>query len=880
MSTDPDPRPDPDALLAAVQREEQQAQRGTLKVFLGMAAGVGKTYAMLEAARRAQAGGRQVLVGYLETHGRKETDALAAGLAFLPRLPVVHQAVTLTEMDLDGILARRPQLVLVDELAHTNAPGSRHPKRYQDVLELLAAGLDVYTTLNVQHLESRAGTVREITGATVHETVPDSVLDGADIELVDLSPEDLLRRFDEGKVYTPERAAVAQQHFFRTGNLTALREMALRVAAERVGQDLRDYLQTQQIAGPWKTSHRLLVAVSPSPFAGEMVRWTRRLVDSLGCTWIAAYVETSRGLSDEEQGRLSRHLALAKELGAEVRTTTDEDIVRGLLRVARMQNVTQLVVGKPASFPPRLAWQGQRLLRRLVRESGDIDVHVVRAPTGAPAARAPLWRPPAAGEWRQYAAVFAVVAATTLVNLLLLPMIGYRSVALLSLLPVMALAMVTGQGPVYLAATLSALTWDFLCVPPRYTFYISNFDDAALFALYFVVALAMGQLIARIRAKERMDRRREERATAMYLLTLELADASSWEQLDRVVADNVQRVFRAQALLLRPDAAGRFTADLPEKELATATWAYEHAAPTGRFTDTLPSASAQYLPLGTAAGPLAVLRLAWQQAHPPTLEQRTLLESFVRHIALVLDRQRLRDTEASARLLAESERLSKTLLNSISHELRTPIAAIQTAVGGMQQNTSNGFLQQALMGEVKEAAERLDHLVSNILDMTRLESGRVQPRLDWYDVGDLVQVAVRRVEPALGERPLTFSVASGLPLLKLDFVLLEQALVNLLLNVAVHTPPGTAVQVSAAVAEGAVELVVADRGPGLPPEALSRIFDKFYRAPGAPPGGTGLGLSIVKGFVEALGGRVHAANRATGGAVFTITLPIGEAPAP
>ncbi|MDB6022191.1 MAG: kdpD, partial [Pedosphaera sp.] len=374
-----DQRADPDQLLEAIQRQEGQQKRGKLKIFLGMAAGVGKTYAMLEAARKQQSLGVDVVIGYVETHGRKDTDALTVGLPVIPRKHIEYRGVTLSEMDVDAVLARKPKLALVDELAHTNAPESRHPKRYQDILELLDAGIDVYTSLNVQHVESRAQTVEEITGSTMHETVPDSVLDMAEIELIDISPEDLLRRLDEGKVYLPDRAAVAMVNFFREGNLTALREMALRLAAERVGQDVRDYMQVMQIQGPWKTGHRLLVAVSPSPLSAQMVRWTRRLADSLDAQWTAVHVESSKALSEADQARLTKNLELARELGAEVIATADDDLVRGVLRVARQHNATQIVVGKPAHNDLRRFFGGGSLLRRLVAESGDIDIHVVRA---------------------------------------------------------------------------------------------------------------------------------------------------------------------------------------------------------------------------------------------------------------------------------------------------------------------------------------------------------------------------------------------------------------------------------------------------------------------------------------------------------------------
>jgi len=871
-------RPDPDALLAAVQKEERQQQRGTLKVFLGMCAGVGKTYAMLEAGQKARRAGRDVVIGYVETHGRLETDALVDGLELVPRKPVVYREVTLTEMDLDAVLARRPSLVLVDELAHTNAPGSRHPKRYQDVLEILQAGYDVYTTLNVQHLESRCETVREVTGATVHETVPDTILDEAEIELVDLSPEDLLQRLAEGKVYVADRAAVAQLHFFREGNLTALREIALRLAAERVGQDVREFMRAQQIAGPWKTGHRLLVAVGPSPFAESLVRWTRRLADGLGCSWIAAHVVTSRVLHDSEEERLTRYLALARELGAEVRTTTDEDVVRGLLRIARAQNVTQIVVGKPAGFGLAGALRGAWTMQRLVRESGNIDVHVVRAGAGETAARRPIFeRLHPDSEWPQYLIALAGVGAATLLNLALTSLVGPHSTGMVFLMVVVALAMFLGCGPVYLAAVASALTWDYLFLPPRFTLYVRQVDDAMMLGTYFAVTVGLGHLIGRIRARERTDRRREERATAMYLLTLELGDASGWADIARVMETHFARVFGVEAALLIPDAGGKLPGDPADREYAAACWAFDHGKPAGAFTDTLPMCESMSVPLRTTGNVLGVLRLRWRQKTPPTFDQRTLLESFQRHIALVVDRQRLHDAETGNRILAESERLSQSLLRSVSHELRTPIAAIQSAAGALRADGPPA-MQTALAAEIREAGDRLNRLVGNLLDMTRLESGHVELRLDWCDVGDLVRAALARTARELAGRPIDLRLPSGLPPAKFDFRLLEQALANLLHNAAVHTPAGSPVEVRVQASERMLTVAVADRGPGLPADVLPRLFDKFYRAPGAPAGGTGLGLSIVKGFVEAHGGHVEAANRPGGGAVFTIALPLTDTP--
>jgi two-component system, OmpR family, sensor histidine kinase KdpD len=885
--TDPE-RPNPDVLLAALQKEDARTKRGKLKVFLGMAPGVGKTYAMLEAARRELAAGREVVCGYVETHGRKETDALAEGLPTIPRLSVEYRGVTLTEMDLDAVLARRPKLALVDEFAHTNAPGSRHPKRYQDVLELLEAGIDVFTTLNIQHIESRAEAVRQITGVTIRETLPDTALDGAEFELVDLPPEELRARMAAGKVYIPESARAAQDHFFRPGNLSALRELALRFAAEHVGQDVLAYRQAHGISDPWKTGQRLLVAVSSSPTSAALVRWTRRLASELQATWVAAYVELPQALNEDEQARLASHLTLARELGAQIVTTSDADVARGLLRVARDQNVTQVVVGKPAGWRALDLLRGGSLLNRLIRESGHIDVHAVRAEGEAPLLRrpaAPRFNPAAA---RGYGIALGVVSVVTGLNAILQRWLGYQSLALIYLLSVVVLAMFVSRGATLAAATVTALLWNFLFVPPIFTFRITETTDLMLFLTYFIVALAMGHLAAQLRAQQAAERRREQHATAMYLLTREMAQATDFADLLAIIIREVSKATQTEVGLSLPEDTPDGTLTpyfastwaLTEKEQSVASWAYRRRQPAGHGTDTLPSAEGMHLPLLAGERAVGVLSVRFRDGAPLVASQRDLLEAFVRQIALVLDRQRLRDAEQRAKMVEESERLSKTLLNSISHEIRTPIAVIHSAAAALSAARKPGSAEVPwdMVDEIQEATRRLNRLVGNLLNMTRLESGHVKAKLDWCDVSDLVNVTLKEIEKELTQHRFTVEIPSGLPLVRMDFVLMQQALTNLVLNAALHTPPGTQVHVRAKASDDSLVLTVADTGPGLPPEVLPHIFDKFYRAPTAPAGGTGLGLAIVKGFVEAQGGKVEANNQVGGGAAFTIRLPLAKPP--
>jgi len=876
-------RPNPDALLAALQTEAARTQRGRLKVFLGMCPGVGKTYAMLEAAQRELKNGRDVVIGYVETHGRKETDALAEGIPAVPRTSIEYRGIALTEMDLDAVLLRRPQLAVVDELAHTNAPGSRHPKRWQDVNELLDAGIDVFTTLNVQHIESRADTVRQITGAEIRETVSDSILDPAEIELVDLPPAELIARLRQGKVYLPDRAASAVQNFFREANLTALRELALRLAADHVGADTQELHRAQAGAGAWKTGHRLMVAVSASPLSESLIRWTRRMADSLKCPWLAVHVENSRPLDEAALARLEKNLALARTLGAEVMDTADENLVRGLMRIARQYNISQIIVGKPAAGNLLEWFRAGKLLRELTRESGDIDLQVVRAEKSGPAPVRPRWRWRPTTSWKQYGVAAGVLAGVGLLNLLLEQFTGPRVPGFVFLMAVVLLALFLGRGPVLFAGAASALAWDYFFLPPKFTFIINSTEDGVLFGLYFAVAIVLGQLVARIRAQELAERRREERATALYQLTRELAQVGTRDEVVWQLVAEVNRVFQAatavvlpgkNSLAPHPDSSLALT----EKELYVAEWAFLHRQAAGKFTDNLPGSDNLHLPLATERAIVGVLSVSLPEKTLP-LARRDLLEAYARQAALVLDRVALRAAAEQSKLVAESERLSNALLNSISHELRTPLAAITSAAGALAESTgANGSFDRNMVAEIQEASARLNRLVGNLLDVTRLDSGHVRAKLDWCDVGDLINTTVHALERELSGREVKIELAANLPLARLDFTLMQQALANLLLNATVHTPPGTPVFLQARHEGGELIVTVADRGPGLSPELLPRVFDKFFRAPGAPAGGSGLGLAIVKGFVEAQGGRISAANRPGGGAIFTLNLPQKEQP--
>src|SRR5437667_379601 len=629
-------RPDPDALLARMKRKEIESTRGKLKIFFGMSPGVGKTYAMLLAARERQAEGCEVVVGIVETHGRKETEALLEGMPIMPRMQIEYRGTTLTEMDLDAILTWHPGLAVVDELAHTNAPGSRHPKRYQDVLELLDAGINVFTTLNVQHVGSRSDTVRQITGAPVHETVPDSVLDLADeIMLVDLTPDQLRARLSEGKVYLGERAEWAARNFFRESNLTALREMALRAVAEHVDRDLREIMSEEKIAGPWKSGDRLLVAVSASPFSERLIRYTRRLASSMEASWIVANIERPRPLSQKEQTRLTRYLALARQLGAEVISTAGADVGETLLRIAHQHNVTQIVIGKPLGARWTSFWKRDPL-RWLMRHSGNIDIHMIPSDESTQPRHETIEGRLARAPWRDFGTALIIAAGVTALSLSIFTYTGYYAVALFYLLAVVLAGMRLRRWPTLFLAALSALLWNFLYVPPRFTFYIGQFQDALMFGVYFVIALVIGHLATQLREREQSERRREERATALYRLTRALAASRDLDEALPKVLLSIKNFFRADAAVWLRDESGLSwhpASTLPpsSKDESVATWSFQKKQVAGKSTDTLPDAESFYLPLVTGNRAEGVLNVLL--ANPPTIEQRELLDAFAAQLA-------------------------------------------------------------------------------------------------------------------------------------------------------------------------------------------------------------------------------------------------------
>jgi two-component system sensor histidine kinase KdpD len=884
MSVEDDFRPDPEALLNAIRKEEQSAVKGKLKIFFGMCAGVGKTYDMLKSAHEALANGTDVVVGIVEGHGRPETEALKKDLPIIPRKRIEYRDSIIEEMDLDAIIARHPAIVLVDELAHTNAPGSRHLKRYQDVLELLENGITVYTTVNVQHLESRADTVAQITGSLQRETVPDSIFAQADeVELIDIPPDELVKRLEEGKVYTPERSREAVRNFFRIGNLTALREMSLRLTAERVDHQLRSYLQTQRISQPWKSVQRFLVCMSASPHSISLIRSARRMAYTMDATWMVLYVESSSPLAEEAKAQLAKNLKLARELGAEIVTSADDDVAAAVVRVAQRQNATQILVGKSVNAIPF----GKSLAERIMERSGNLDVYVLGA-SGTEETTSSIWRVPSlqSGVTQYFAAAGAVVFVS-LICYALSPYLAYQTVSMILLLTIALLPLRLGAGPVLLAAGLSGLLWDYLFIPPRFTFVVAQPQDILMLVTYFAIAAVTGTLTARIRARERAVRQREERTSALYQLTRELSAASSQDNVAKAAVTNIKKFFDAEVaiFLSEPDgdiftkANDASTYLVGEKEFSVPAWVYWNEKKAGKFSDTLPFAGATYYPISGPRYPLGVIGVKLPEDIQPSIELEILLQNFISQIAAALEREQLNEMAKKSIAVVESERLYKTLFNSLSHELRTPIAAIVSASEGLQQSLVNAGKdsEKGFSHEIKIAADRLNRLVENLLDMTRLESGRISPSLDWCDLHDLFNAALHKLERELSQHNVLIDIPADFPLVKLDFGLMEQAITNLLHNESLYTPPGTQIEVHAYIDGRECFVTVADNGPGFPRESLPHLFEKFYRVPGSTTGGTGLGLSIVRGFIEAHGGTIRAETRASGGAQFIIVIPFEAA---
>jgi two-component system sensor histidine kinase KdpD len=892
-----DQRPDPDSLLARVAEQERRAARGKLRIYFGAAAGVGKTWAMLSAARAVGAEGRDVVIGLVETHGRAETAALAQCLELLPRKQVEHRGKMLEEFDIDAALARRPGLILVDELAHANAPGSRHPKRWQDVEELLQAGIDVFTTVNVQHLESLNDVVGGITGIRVGETLPDTVFDGADeVVLVDIPADELLARLKAGKVYYPEQVERASRNFFRKGNLIALRELALRRTADRIEDDVRAYRVEKSIDTLWKTDARLLACVGSRPGAEMVVRSSARLASQLNAEWHAIYVETPQlqRLPTRRREQIVNTLKLASDLGATTAVLSGNALAPVIVDYVRSQNISRVILGRG---PPGWRWRDTPA-RQIAVLAPDIDLvelgralapladHTGPDVSGKGGAEA------APNDKRRGARYLGAAAASLLTALLATPLLPYfdlANIVMLFLLTVVLVAVKLGQGPAIVSTLVGVAAFDYFFVPPRFSLAISDLQYLLTFGVMLAVGLITSRLMSNLRYQARVASHREARARALYEFARALSAALQTEQIFDLTRDFIQRSFRVKATLLLPDAADRLQlppasqlASVGVLDLGIAQWAFDQARPAGIGTDTLPGNSFFYLPLRAPMRTRGILVIAPESRRWILIpEQRQQLDTFATLAAIALERVHYIEVAQEALLHMESERLRNSLLSALSHDLRTPL----TSLVGMSESLAMARpplppAQQELAQALHDESLRMSKLVANLLDMARIESGDVRLNLEWQSVEEVVGAALRASRPQLTRHEVVTALAPGLPLARFDAVLIERVLCNLVENAAKYTPAGSRIEIAAAVKPPCLEIAVCDNGPGLPQGREEALFEKFVRGEreSATPG-VGLGLAICRAIVKAHGGKIHAQARVGGGACFHFTLPLGTPPA-
>ena len=882
-------RPSPEALLAAAKQEG----RGRLKIFLGAAPGVGKTYEMLLSAQARRRDGADVVVGVVEAHGRRETEALLEGLEVIPRQQVEYKGHLLAEMDLDAILKRRPQLVLVDELAHTNAPGSRHPKRYLDVEELIAAGIDVFTTLNIQHVESLNDIIARITRIRVRETVPDSILDQADdIEVVDLTPEDLIKRLREGKVYVPQQAERAIRHYFSTGNLTALRELALRRTAQRVDEQLLLHMREHAISGPWPAGERVLVCVSEAPSTAGLIRYARRVADHLRAPWTAIYVETPRTqrLTDAERDRIADFLRLAERLGASTITIPGRNIAEEVVAYSAANNITQIVIGK-SDRPRWFEMVHGSVVHDLVRKTAQISVHVISADESETLPPKSVQTRPTVEPLRidAYFGGAGTVAVALGIGLLIKQFIAVQSISLVFLTAVLAAAIGWGLWPSMFVAVLSMLAYNFFFLPPLYTFTIADPENVLALFFFLIVAVIVSNITARARSQIMTARSRAKTTAELYAFSRKVAGIGAIDDLLWATAFQISSMLNVRTVLLLPaqegeglDVASGYPPEdhLEAADMAAARWTWEHNRAAGRGADTLPGGKRLFLPLRTGSGPVGVIGIDRDTPGPLlTPDERRLLDALCDQAAVAIERISLAKGLDQARVLAETERLRAALLTSISHDLRTPLASILGTVSSLRSfpEKYGTTEREELLATLQEEAERLNRFVANLLDMTRLESGAIELKVELIDVAEIVGAALQRAGNVVAGHRVEVDIEAGLPMLRLDAVLFEQVLFNLLDNAAKYSLAGSRIDVRAKRDGEFVEIEIVDEGPGIPPADFERIFDKFYRvqAQDRRRAGTGLGLAICRGFVEALGGWIVARNRRDrSGAVLTIRMPV------
>ena len=869
-------KPNPDELLRAIQKQEKQREFGRLKIFFGMAAGVGKTYSMLENAQKKLRDGVNVVVGTINTHGRKETEALLQGLPTIPEKWIKYKDTVFEEMDLETIIDTKPQLVLVDELAHTNVPGSKHPKRWQDVIEIIDAGIDVYTTLNVQHLESRKDIVESLTGIQVRETVPDLILERASsIELIDIPPPELLQRLAEGKVYLGDQSRMAAEHFFQEENLMALREIALRFTAEKVDHDLHGILQGKG----WKTRERLMVAVNSNPSSEQLIRATRRLSFELDAPWIVVYVDTGAVLNDQDQARLNRHFNLSRELGAEVITTHDLDIATALQRIARLRDITRIVIGRPPKKKINIwnLFHGS-FIDRLENENKHIDIVILRQEklTNIYQRSLPVYQ--VSRNWQAYGIALAFIAGITAFGLLISPLIGYKSVGFIFLMGILILSFFVGRGPIFLAAVLSAVCWDLLFIPPLFTPTISDPEDITLVIIYFFVAAIMGILTSRMHEQDQFLKRREEKIERLYEIERDIASATNLQYLRLNVSSHLESSFpgKFDILIKSPDNQLIFDSHLSllkeEKEKAAAIWVFQNGKVGGWSTDTLPIAKGIYFPIKFSKFTVGVLAYHPQKSRLLSMEEMNFIQTVAQQLGIYLERYIFEERVNKQDYTRQIERMHQSIFHSLNRSFYVPLEGIVNINHQIQQESTDPHIR-SLGNQMEQFIDNIKLKVDNIIAISELKSGFVLFDRKKNSIKDLVDRSLSDVKPFINGHSIELELLSQPLFIPFDFNLLRLALNNLILNALEYSESSKPVYIKLEVFENEFWLSVLDEGDGIPEEIIPLIFDKFYHAPGTSKG-LGLGLAIVKAVVDIHKGKIEVKNREEKGTKFSLILPI------
>ena len=878
-----------DDILRSVKKVEAKEGQGKLKIFMGMVAGVGKTYAMLRAAHALKNNGQNPVIGFIETHGRKDTEGQLSGLEFIPRKKILYKDVVLEEFDIDACLSWKPKLVLIDELAHTNVPGSRHEKRWQDVLEILNNGIDVYTTLNVQHIESRSEMIASFIGIRVYELVPDSVIDRADeIVLIDLIPDEIVTRLKAGKIYAPEKVDSATQNFFKISNLMALRQISLRLMAERVDHELKDISSIQGITNI-KTRLKIMVTIFGSPYSESLIRYTRKMAYGLNCPWFACYVNTDKGMSESERELLYKNIELVKLLGGEVVSTQNESVAEGIISLAQQHGVSQIIVGKSQrnDFLHKL-FLHKTLPYRLIDMSRGVDINVISPEekiTITKSKKIKTAKRDFEFDWRGALTTIGYLANLTFVNAVLLPIVHYRAIGIIYLTGITVGSLFIKSYNIFLAAILGGICWNVFFIPPRFTFAIKETEDWMLLILYVVAGLVIGEFTRKLEAKEETLRNEGNRATQLYNITKELSVAEDLETLTKTVIDQIDRLLECTATIFikgiheveydpaPQDGIGKFI--IPEKEEYALQWVVKNRLAAGRFTDTLPSSIGHYIPLIGDKKAIGIIAIDVSKLSILSHDQKLVLDAIARQLTTGIQREILEDELRGKLVSEESERIYKTLLNSVSHEIRTPLAAIKGFASAMlsPEISTDSKQVQTYAKEVSYGVDRLDIVVQNLLDMSRLESGNLKLNLDYVDLNELVQNAVRKVKRYHGEKEVRIHLENDLPLLYLDHVLVEQSVENIVRNAFIYTPSNTPLEIFSVTHENVVTLTIQDYGPGIESTDPGVVFKKFYREKPKEAGGLGLGLSICKAIIELHRGQIKVRNTQGKGAAFEVELP-------